>query len=197
MFSLSEIPNLLLQYKYLILFPATIIEGPIITIIAGFLSSLKLLNPFLVFAVAVSGDLTGDCFYYAVGRFGRTGFINKWGKYIGLNAERLEHLEKHFKNHSGKTLVLGKLLHGIGTIFLSAAGAAEMPFLKFVWFNFLSTLPKTFILMIIGFYFGQLAAKINSAFEWTALGIFGAGTLIAIVYFLYFRDKKSEDPFND
>lgn len=192
MISFTEVPNLLIQYKYVVLFPIVVVEGPIITIVAGFLSSLGYLSAPLVFAVAVVGDLAGDCLYYAIGRWGRRGFINKWGRYIGLNEERIEHLEKHFENHSGKTLAVGKLLHGIGTVFLSAAGAAEMPFLKFFWINFFATLPKSFILMIIGFYFGQAATKINSVFEWVALGTLGAGILILIVYWLYLRKPDPE-----
>ncbi|MCL5017050.1 MAG: DedA family protein [Patescibacteria group bacterium] len=192
MIALNNVTDLLIEYKYLILFPITVVEGPIITIIAGFMASLGYLSAPLVFAVAVAGDLSGDCLYYAIGRWGRVGFINRWGKYIGLNEGRIEHLEKYFKDHSGKTLAVGKLLHGIGTIFLSAAGAAEMPFFKFFWINFLATLPKSFILMIIGFYFGQAATRINSIFEWVALITFGVGILVAIIYFLYFRKTDPE-----
>ena len=38
----------LLQYKYVFLFPAVVIEGPIITIVAGFLASLGFFNVFAV-----------------------------------------------------------------------------------------------------------------------------------------------------
>ena len=62
MFSLDQIIGWLLVYKYFILFPVMVIEGPIITIIAGFLSSLELLNPFLVYVVVVIADLTGSSF---------------------------------------------------------------------------------------------------------------------------------------
>jgi len=42
--SFQHFIQLLLTYKYLILFPMALIEGPIITIIAGFIASLGYLN---------------------------------------------------------------------------------------------------------------------------------------------------------
>lgn len=107
-FSLDQIIGWLVVYRYFILFPVMVLEGPIITIIAGFLSSLELLNPFLVYAVVVIADLFGDFVYYAIGRWGRKNFINKWGKYIGLSAAKIIRLESHFEKHTRKTLIFGK-----------------------------------------------------------------------------------------
>ncbi len=161
------------------------------TIIAGFLASLGHLNFLLSYIIIVAGDLTGDSLYYAFGRWGKKRFIHKYGHYVGLKPERIERIEKHFEKHSGKTLFLGKVSHGIGAIFLVAAGMAEMPYRKFLWYNFIATIIKSFILILIGYYFGQALVKINSIFEFVAALSISIGLAFAFGYFIYSRRKKS------
>ncbi len=180
-----------MHYKYIVLFFVTIIEGPIVTIIAGFLISLGHLNFLLSYILIVIADLTGDSIYYSFGRWGKKRFINKYGKYFGMTTERVLRIEKHFEKHSGKTLFLGKVSHGIGAVFLVAAGMAEMPYQKFLWYNFIATIIKSLILILIGFYFGQALVKINSIFEFAAALSISIGLAFAFGYFIYSRRKKS------
>ena len=187
--SISQIIFGLIKYKYLILFPIVVLEGPIITVIAGFLSSLNYLNLFIAYAVVVCADIAGDCIYYALGYWGREKFIKKCGHYIGISNARVIRLENHFDNHSGKTLFLGKISHGIGGVFLFAAGLAKMPFSKFIWFNFIATVIKSMALILIGFYFGEAITKINSFFELVGTIFLGIGIAAILIYFYYYRKK--------
>lgn len=191
-FSLASVIQLLLHYKYLILFPITVIEGPIITIIAGFLVSTHILNFYLAYGVIVAGDIAGDFFLYAIGRWGRTKSIARWTKYIGVTEERLEHLEKHFDKHSGKTLIIGKLSHVVGAAPLIGAGAVRMSFSKFFWFNLIATIPKSMILLLIGFYFGSSYARISHYFDLTAIFMIVLAIILIIVYFIIRRLARSE-----
>lgn len=69
--SFQQIISLLTAYKYFFLFPIVVVEGPIITVIAGFLSSLGYLNIIIAYLVVVAGDIVGDSAYYAIGFYGR------------------------------------------------------------------------------------------------------------------------------
>jgi len=188
--SFQEIIILLTAYKYFFLFPVVIVEGPIITVIAGFLSSLGILNIFIAYAVVVAGDIVGDSLYYSLGYYGRQEFIGRWGRFLWITPERVKHLEKHFKKHSGKTLMFGKLSHAIGGVVLVAAGASKMPFRKFIWYTFLPTLPKSLIFLLIGFYFGEAYRQIDGYFSYATLCIFFATILVAAVYFFSKKFKK-------
>lgn len=194
-FQPAQIINLLIQYSYLILFPIVIVEGPIISVIAGFLSSLGYLNIFITYAVVVIGDLTGDSIYYVIGRYGREKFIKRWGKYIGINPERITRLENHFDKHSGRTLLLGKISHGIGAVFLVAAGLVKMPFSRFIWFNFIATIIKSLALILIGFYFGQAITKINSILEFISALFVSIGIAVAFIYLIYYGKKRSNKSY--
>jgi len=189
--SLQQIFIFLAAYKYFFLFPAVVVEGPIITIIAGFLSSLGHLNLFIAYVLIVVGDIVGDAVYYAFGYYGRRGLIERWGRFLGVTIERIQRLEKHFAMHSGKTLIIGKLSHAVGGVVLVAAGIAKVPFWKFTWYNFISSLPKSLILLLIGFYFGQAYRQIDKYFGYATLSIFIAAVLAVSVYFFVKKFKNN------
>lgn len=181
----------LTSYGYAVLFPLSVIEGPIVTVLSGFLVSQGYFNMLLVYSVMVIGDLVGDTFYYCLGRLGRTQFANTWGKYIGITTERIQSLEKHFEQHAGKTLILGKLAHGVGAAALVAAGAAHVPYGKFLWFNLISTLPKSLMLILIGYYLGETYAHISRYLDYTSWGtLILAGIAIALYWGIRTGAKK-------
>ena len=142
-------------------------------------------------AVVVAGDLVGDSLYYLLGYSGRTKFINRWGKYIGLNVGRIKTIEAHFNGHSGKTILFAKWSHLLGAAVLFVAGAVKMPYRKFLAFNFLATLPKSLLLILIGYYFGQAAGKIQHYFNYAAVIL---GILIAVVVVIFVLSRKKSKP---
>ena len=187
---LQQIILLLTAHKYLFLFPVVVVEGPIITVIAGFLSSLGFLNIFIAYAVIVVGDIVGDIMFYAIGYYGRQKFVNRWGRFLGITSERVERLEKHFEKHAGKTLIVVKLSQGIGAVVLVAAGIARVPFRKFVWYNFIPTLPKSLILILIGYYSGESYVKISSYLDYAAIGTVIAAVIFIVIYFMMRKVSK-------
>jgi len=187
---LQQIILLLTAYKYLFLFPIAVIEGPIITVIAGFLSSLGILNIFIAYAIVVAGDIVGDSMHYAFGYYGGQGFVKRWGRFLGITSERVEQLEKHFEKHAGKTLIIGKLSQVVGAVVLVAAGIARVPFRKFIWYNFIATLPKSLILLLIGYYSGESYVKISSYLDYTAIGTVVAAVIFIVIYFMMRRLSK-------
>ncbi|MFH1254932.1 MAG: DedA family protein [bacterium] len=187
---LQKIIFLLTAYKYFFLFPALVVEGPIITVIAGFLSSLGVLNIFTVYAIAVAGDVVGDGMYYAIGYWGRRKFIERWGRFLGITAERVKNFDEHFEKRSFKTLAIGKLSHVVGAAALTSAGMAKMPFRKFIWYNFIATLPKSLVLALIGFYFGEAYLKIDSYFGYANFTAFLIIISAAVIYLSLKKSKK-------
>ena len=133
--SLDQIVQLVIQFKYIILYPIAVLEGPIISIIAGFLVSKGYLGFIITYLLLMAGDLTGDIFYYGVGRWGGRKLIDRWGPRLGLNPKRMAKVDDHFLRHGGKTLLFGKWTQTVGAPILVTAGAIRMPLGKY----FLST----------------------------------------------------------
>ena len=162
----------LTAYRYLILFPIAVIEGPVVTILAGFLASLGQMNLWICYPLVVVADVIGDIFMYAQGRWGGKPIVEKWGRFFGIKPTLITRIEEHFKKHPGKTLVLGKISHFFGGPILIAAGMARMPLSAFIWFNVLGTMPKSLILLLVGFYFGAAYTTLDHFFKfasWVAL----------------------------
>lgn len=183
-FSFSQIISWLINYKYLILMPITIVEGPIITVIAGFLSSLGSLDPFISFGIVVLGDIIGDSMYYGIGYWGREKFVARWGKYIGLSLKRVRAMEHQFEKRGRLLLIWGKISHVFGSVILVAAGISKINYKDFLVFNFLASLPKSALLLLIGYYFGQAYARISEYLDYTVIVMFSLGIAAIIAYWL-------------
>jgi membrane protein DedA with SNARE-associated domain len=171
-----------MEHSYFVFFPVMVVEGPIVTVIAGFLASLGYFNLIYLYPLAILGDLVGDTIYYALGRWGGRHAINKWAKYLGFNPEHISKVEKLFHHHGGKTLLLGKITQVVGSAVLVAAGVAKMPYKRFLYLNAIITIPKSLLLVLIGYYFGRSYAKING---WLDITILFSLIILIILFFVY------------
>src|SRR3989344_642477 len=99
----ASVVALILQYKYFIIFPLTVIEGPIVTVLSGFL-------------------------YH----FGRP-LIEKHGKFLSIKKELFDKIEAKFHDHQNKILLVSKMTMGFGFSHatLIGAGIVRIPFKKY------------------------------------------------------------------
>jgi len=183
-YTLNDIVIWFAHYKYLVIFPFAIFEGPIVTVISGFLAAQRVLNIYLVLAVVIAGDIVGDTFYYCLGRFGGRPFLLKWGKFVGVNEERVERTEVRFAESGTKILTFGKF-QPYGSIILTAAGLARMPYLNFIWINFWTTSIKSVMLLALGYYFGQAYVLIDKYLNYFGLILTALGIGLLGIYFIY------------
>lgn len=187
-FSLDIIVGWLAAYRYAVLLPIAIAEGPIISVIAGFLVSIGQMNFGIAFGLLVLGDVIGDFGLYSIGRWGGVKLIEKYGRRFGVTPARVEKLETFFEKHAAKTLLFGKWGHAFGFPILVSAGVAKEPPLQFGLISVGGTIPKTFILMFLGFYFGSSYGLIDHYFTYFAIGTVA---LVAIVGFGYWMFRKA------
>ena len=127
-------------------------------------------------------DVLGDLIMYAQGRWGGKPAVLRWGHHFGIKPAIIERLERRFEKHPGKTLILGKISHFFGGPILIAAGMARMRISKFLWFNLLGTVPKSLILLLLGFYFGEAYAKLDQFFTFAG---WAAAILIVLCVIIY------------
>lgn len=171
--------ELILTYKYLILTPLAIIEGPIISVIAGFLTTLNVFNPLFVFLVMVAGDIIGDAIYYYIGYSGKNLF-----KYFKINEKKIEKAKLYFEKNHKKAIAGSKILWGIGTAGLVTAGALHIPYKKYFKTCALYSLGQSFIMITIGILFGQAYLTIEKYFNYYA-AVVSIVTLSLIIFFIF------------
>jgi membrane protein DedA with SNARE-associated domain len=183
----EEALGILEHYKYIVIFPISILEGPIITVIGGFLVYLGYLNGFLAYFFLALGDLVGDALHYVLGRYySDAKWFKKIGKYLGYDERREKIVEEHFKKHPGKTVLLAKVSHGIGGFIQIVAGMAKMDFKKFMWFSLIGTIPKALALFFVGYYLGSSYEIINKYLDRFAYIVI----ILIIGVAIYFFSKK-------
>jgi len=186
----SLIPNFLLflvDYKYILLFLAVIIEGPILMVASGILVHSKFFNLTTAFWVILAGDLVGDIIWYYVGLFFARPFIKKYGKFVKITPEKFEKAKELFNKYHVKILLISKITIGFGMSLatLMAAGATRVPLKKYLMLNFLGEIVLVSILLFMGYFFGQLYDSIAD----TMKIYFVVGALVAIGASLYYFTK--------
>ena len=182
--SQSDIAQWLADWQYALLFPLAVVEGPIVTFIAGFLARQGSLHLPLIYPVVVFADLCADSAYYAVGRRGGRGFIDRWGRYLHVSERSVLRLEGHFRQHAGKTLLLGKLTMGMGPAILVAAGIGKTNYRTFLVWNLVATLPKSLAFLMLGFYFGYAYEQINRYLGYATAAVIAMAAVAAVGFYI-------------
>ncbi len=176
--------GLLMRYRYHVLLPIAIVEGPIITVIAGFLVSLGLFNPYLSYGIVIVGDIIGDSFFYILGRWG-SGLVGKYGHRVGLTARRMESARITFQTHHGKAITLAKLAQGVGPVGLIAAGSLRIPYRRYIMTCFLVTCCQAAIFLFVGVLFGSAYLGIGRYLNYIAAGI--TALLLFVLFIILIR----------
>lgn len=172
----------MVQYGYWITFILVFIEGPIVTVIAGFLASLDIFNFSIILAVVITADFLADVMYFLIGRWGGRPVMKKVERWTKFRDAQVEKLEKGFQEHAGKTLVIAKFTNIIGAGILVVGGIARVPFYKFAFYMFVTTAFKSFVLLCLGYFFGAAYEGINSVFGYIALGTMAIFLIVFLVY---------------
>ena len=184
----AELAAVIAEYGIAILAPLAVVEGPIVTIVAAYMASLKLLDLGNVILCVIIADVVGDCILYAMGRGLLDWLPLSIRRKFGVSRRRMAQMIRTFRDNGVRLLVIGKLTHAAGFAVLFAAGAARMPFLTFVLANLLATIPKSLILVAIGYMFGSAHAVMA---EWFSVGsVIVLGLMAGTLLVLWYRRRK-------
>jgi membrane protein DedA with SNARE-associated domain len=175
-----------LNYKYTLLFPLAVVEGPILAVLAGWLCTTGLLNPLICYPLIVAGDITGDTICYMLGRWGGSVRYNGIRKLLGLRPGKIERVHAYFDRHPVRTISLSKLMLGIGVAGILMAGNAKIPYLKFLGICVLTSAGQYIVYLGIGLFFGEAYTRINQY-----LNYFASAAIVAAVAAILFFSIKS------
>lgn len=182
---------LLLAYRYWILFPLALVEGPVVSIIAGLLVSHGTFALVPTFIILFLGDAIPDALYYSIGRLSHRGnFLKRHGHRFGITEHRLAAMERLWRHHTAKSVMLSKWAYGLSTALLLSAGLVRLPARKYFSYVVPLAMAQSAALLAIGYYFGssyQLVSKYIEGAGW----IVAAGVVIfLVIYFFATRYAK-------
>ncbi|MEO6356534.1 MAG: DedA family protein [Ferruginibacter sp.] len=187
---MENIIDLLSHYKYLILLPLAVVEGPILAVIAGLLCSQHLLNPVYTYVIIVAGDVTGDSIVYTFGRWGKSPALRKISKWFGFTDAKMERARIFFEANPNKTISLSKIILGVGVAGIYMAGHAKIAYNKFIGICLITSALQYIVYISTGFLFGEAYKQISRYLDYFATLTLLCAVAIMLFFFIKSKLKK-------
>ena len=188
----QELIHILSLWGYPTMLLLMTLEGPIVTIVAAFLSSLGYFNIFVVFGLSAAGDVLGDIVLYSIGYFGGQKILPRVESFLKISQSTSQKLRKQFNENSGRIIFYVKSTTGLSYITFITAGTLKMRLSKFVKFSILGGLVWSSLLDIIGYFFGYAAEKISEYIKYAGYIIFAAAVILFFGISLYKKKQSKE-----
>jgi membrane-associated protein len=148
-----------------------VLPGDSLLFTAGLLASQEHLNLWIVMIVASLGAILGDSVGYAFGkRVGPQLFARKGSWFF--TQHHLDRARHFYARHGGKTIVLARFLHFIRTLAPMIAGAADMHYGTFLFYNIVGGLFWALGVSALGYWLGNTIPNIDH-YILPILGIIG------------------------
>ena len=144
--------------KYLLIFLGSFLEGTVVMLACGLLLREGAVQFLPMYAALVVGDFLSDLLWYFIGRIGGRPFIHRWGHLLKATPDVMEKIERRFKRHSTLILIISKLTMGFGLMIatLLTAGMLRVSVVIYATIEFLGGLVWILLLILIGYYFGNV-----------------------------------------
>ncbi|CAN5149361.1 DedA family protein [soil metagenome] len=159
---------------------------------AGYLVATGTLNLWLVATAGALGCNLGSIIGYEAGKRGGRPIVERWGKYILIDAHDLDRADAFFLKYGSVAVLIGRLLPVIRTFIAFPAGVARMPLGKFHLYTFVGSWPWCFLLAWVGMKLGtawDTDPRVKAAFHDAHLAV-AAVFIIAGVWFVWHKLRK-------
>jgi membrane protein DedA with SNARE-associated domain len=169
---LAAIAPILLRYRYWIIIPLSMLEGPMVAVATGALSSRGYFNPYLACWLFVAKDVVVDGAYYCLGRVASDHpLCARLLARMRVTAGEIERVRGLWKAHGWRTMFVGKLAWGLSPIFLAVAGIVAVPAGRFFRYAASVALLQYVVLFQVGYYFGAATDTVSTALRIVQYGL--------------------------
>jgi len=187
----DPLAQLILTYRYIVLVPLALAEGPVLSFTCGILVAAGYLDVFVTFAVLLCADLVRDVFYYGLGRFGENNSrIKHFADRIGVGDEQIGILHRFWLQHSVKAMLLSKLAYALTPPLLVTAGLVGTPLRRFVVLAMMVTVGQYGVLMALGYQFGSTVGVVTDILHFVQIAV-AAAVLVAVVSYFVGRYARA------
>jgi membrane protein DedA with SNARE-associated domain len=166
-------------------FVGAVIPGDVVLLLAGFYAERSPLDLGPIILLAFTGALVGDTIGYSIGRFGGRRIVERWGGKRFLSPERLQLVDRYFREYGMWAVALGRLAPVIRTVNTFAAGTARMPFGQFILAVAIAAAIWAVFVPVAGFFFSESLEVARSLLGW-----FGVAVFIVFAAALYMTFRK-------
>lgn len=136
------------------------LPGDSLLFTAGFLASQGFFDIYLLAPMTFIAAVLGDSIGYAFG--------NKVGKKLFQKEDSIFFHKKHlvraknfYDKHGGKAITIARFLPVVRTFAPIVAGMGDMPYKRFLFFNFFGALLWAVLVPVLGFYLGNVIPGVD------------------------------------
>ena len=170
------------------------LPGDSLLFAAGALAASGALDVTVASVVVLAAAIIGDAVNYAIGRSVGRQLVRRaetdprWRRWI--NPAYVARAHEFFERHGGKAIVLARFMPIIRTFVPFVAGAAEMTYPSFAFYNVTGGIAWVVICVGAGYIFGNVPV-VKENFTLVALGIVAVSLLPMVVEYLRHRRASS------
>jgi len=156
---------------------------------AGYLASTGRFSVIFAGVAGALGCALGSTAAYFVGAYGGRPAVLRWGRYVLLDAEELDRVDRFFARFGSASVFVARLLPVVRTFISLPAGVARMPLARFEIYTLVGSFPWCLALAYLGFRLGRawntnpLVQSFFQRFDWVVVGLLA----IAIASYVYMR----------
>ena len=171
------------------------LPGDSLLVVAGLVAATGKLNVALLigllFVAAVVGDAVG---YFTGARLGPKLFKKK--KSLIFRPSHLQRAHAFYEKYGGKTIVIARFVPIVRTFAPIVAGAAEMPYRRFVLFNIAGGFLWVTSMVLSGYFLGsllksKLGIDLDEHIEWVVIIVVLLSLIPPLVEYLKSRREKA------
>jgi membrane protein DedA with SNARE-associated domain len=145
-------------------------------------------------AIALAGTIgytLGAMGGWAIGMYGGRPYLERHGKWLHLNEEKLDRAERWFEHWEGWAVFLGRLTPVIRSFVSVPAGVFEAPFWRYTWLTLLGSAIWCFAFAGAGFAAGEAWEDFHHAFRYVEY-VVAAAIVAGVAWFgwRYLKKRK-------
>ncbi|MEP7074480.1 MAG: DedA family protein [Acidobacteriota bacterium] len=197
--SLEVIEQYMTAYGYWVVFFGVMLEnaglpipGETILLVAGYFASAGHFNIFAVMLIACIGAVLGDNAGFAIGHHYGRGILLKFGRFVFLTPERLEHLENYFKSHGNKTVFVARFITGLRVFAAVLAGASGMKWRTFLFYNVAGAIVWSVVITTLGYLFGESLPILITWVGRSGTILLVVGLIVVVIAWRIYRHRTSD-----
>ena len=189
------------QYGYWVIFFGVMLEnggvpvpGETVLLFAGFLAHEGKINLERAIITGIAGASIGDTLGYCLGRYGGKAFIERYRKRLGFFARHFDRAQKFYLKHGQWAVFVARFITGLRMFSGLLSGSFNMPYLRFLAFDFSGAVIWSTAICCVGFIFGsnwQRLVELVKEFDWILLSVLALGIVIAVIFYYARRRKES------
>ncbi len=195
---LSDLPSLIKWGGYVgltaIVFTETgllvgfFLPGDSLLVTAGLLASQGFLNVYAMGGLLTVAAIAGDSVGYSIGRAAGPRLFKREDSFF-FNKKHLYRAHDFYLRHGGKTIIIARFVPILRTFAPVVAGAADMPYRRFILFNVLGGIGWIWSMLMVGYVLGRYIPGIERNIDLVIIAVIALSLVPILIEYLKSRKK--------